>query len=313
MKSCSRRRFLAQSTALTLGALGTRAIAASSSSKQPQMVIAAWKGPKARNAADVDKLAAKLTEKAIAELGGMSRFVKRGDVVWVKPNIAWDRKPELAANTNPQVVATLVRLCFEAGAKKVKVGDNTCHLATKSYASSGIAAAVKPLGAEVVYVDRRRFKEVSIKGERLKSLLIYPEMIECDVMINAAIAKHHVLAGLTMCMKNYMGVIEKRRQFHQAIPECLCDLTRYMLPRTPLFVLDCVRVLLRHGPTGGNPADVAQKLTLAAGVDPVAVDAFGAEVMGRKPEEIGSVAAGDKVELGTMHYRSLRLREVGVS
>jgi len=252
-----------------------------------------------------------LTEKAIEGMGGLKRFVGKGDVVWVKPNIGWDRTPELAANTNPDVVVTVVRLCFDAGAKTVKVGDNPCDLPDKTYVSSGIPAAVKAVGAEVIMLDRSRFRDTAIGGERVKSIPIYPEILDCDLVINVPIAKHHGLANATLCMKNYMGVIESRNVFHQAIGECVVDLTRFMKPR--ITILDAVRVLTGHGPKGGNPADVQMKMTVAAGVDTVALDALGAELLGRKPTEIDSIVRGQRAGLGTMNYRSLALREIAVS
>jgi len=316
MNQHSRRDFLVRSAAAGMSALGAANLLAqqAAAAQQPaDMSIARWAGPKEDTDAQIKRIAVKLTEQAIQSIGGLKRFVSRGDVVWVKPNIAWDRTPELAANTNPDVVATLVRLCLDAGAKTVKVGDNPCDLAQKTYQSSGIAAAVKPLGAKILFLDSRRFRTVNIRGERVKSLLLYPEILDADVLINVPVAKHHRRAGLTLCMKNYMGVMDNRSPFHQAIPECLADLTRYMKPRTALCVLDCMRVLNDHGPKGGDPADVMTTLTVAAGTDPVALDAFGAELMGRKPQDIGSVVVGSKKGLGTIDYRSLALREIAVS
>jgi uncharacterized protein (DUF362 family) len=275
------------------------------------MAITKWAGPAPQSPAEFAKIATQLTEQAVAALGGMSRFVKRGDVVWIKPNIGWDRTPELGANTNPDVVATLVRLCLDAGAKVVKVGDNPCDLAQKAYASSGIADAARKAGAQVIFLDRDRFREMDIKGERVKSIPVYPEIVESDVVINVPIAKHHVLATATLCMKNYMGVIENRRVFHQDIPTCLADITRFMRPT--LCLLDCTRVMLAHGPKGGNIQDVAVRLTLAAGTDIVALDAFGAEMLGRKPTDIGSIVKGHQVGLGTMDYRSLQPKEITLS
>jgi uncharacterized protein (DUF362 family) len=285
--------------------------AAIAEDKPADMGIARWKGKEDLSAEELQNVAVQLTEKALAGLGGLRRFVGRGDVVWVKPNIGWDRTPELAANCNPDVVATVVRLCFEAGAKEVKVGDNPCDMAAKTYVSSGIAAAVRPLGAKVVFLDRSRFREMAINGERVKRHPIYPEIVESDLVINIAIAKHHGLPGGTFCMKNYMGVIENRGSFHQAIPVCLADLTRFMKPR--IAMLDGVRILKAHGPKGGNPADVVLKTTVAAGVDLVALDALGAELIGRKPSEIRTIVKGQEAGLGTMDYRSLGLKEVAVS
>jgi len=168
--STSRRDFLRYSAAVTgavtLGNQLTWAVEA----VPPKMVITRWSGPMPQSPSEFQQAVVKLTEQTVQAMGGISRFVKRGDVVWIKPNIGWDRTPELAANTNPDLVATLVRLCYEAGAKKVKVGDNPCDLPAKAYASSGIADAAKQAGAEVVFLDRERFRETDIKGERVKSI-----------------------------------------------------------------------------------------------------------------------------------------------
>jgi uncharacterized protein (DUF362 family) len=312
MSQHSRREFIVRSAAAGTLAFGAGGLLASEAAT-PEMTIAKWTGANASTSGQIDRVAAQLTEKAIEGLGGIRRFVSRGSVVWVKPNIGWDRAPELAANTNPAVVATVVRLCFEAGAKTVKVGDNPCDLPEKTYVASGIPDAVRPLGAKVVRVDRRRFRKTSVGGQRMKTMLLYPEILDCDLVINVPIVKHHGLATCTLCMKNYLGVIENRGSFHQALPECIADLTRFMQPRTALHVLDGVRILKNHGPKGGNPADVVLKTTVAAGVDPVALDAFGAELMGRKPTDVGTVVKGSEAGLGTMDYRSLALREIAVS
>jgi len=311
----TRRDFLLHSAA-TAGAValaGNRLLAQATSAaadKMPEMTIARWAGA-AEAEATPEQIAAKLVEKAIAGLGGMGRFVKRGDVVWVKPNIGWDRSPEQAANTNPELVAALVRMCFAAGAKKVRVGDNSCDLPAKCYPASRIPEAAKREGAEVLLLDRNRVREVAIGGERFKRMLLFPEFLEADLLINVPIVKDHVLARATLCMKNYMGLMEKRGNFHQAIPECLVDLTRFMKPR--LCVLDGVRILKAHGPKGGNLADVVVKNTVAAGVDIVALDALGAELLGRKPGDVPSIVAGQAGGLGRIDYRTLALKELAVS
>jgi len=313
MSQHSRRDFLVHSAAglMALGSSSLLSKAAQSAETPADMAIARWAGAKALGAEEFQKVAVSLTEKSIEALGGMKRFLGKGAVVWIKPNIGWDRTPELAANTNPDVVATLIRLCFDAGAKKVIVGDNPCDLPPKAYEASGIPAAAKKLGAEVLLLDRTRFKEIDIKGERIKSIPIFPGIIESDLVINVPIAKHHRLSNATLCMKNYMGVVENRKLFHQDIPECLADITRFMKPR--ITVLDAMRVLVDHGPKGGDPADVKVKTTVAAGVDIVALDAFGAELLGKKPTDVASVVKGQQAGLGKMDYRSLALRELSVS
>jgi len=325
MEKQTRRKFLKRAAVLG-GAMAVsphRVLAAGeekAAAAPAEMAIARWAAePAGVEAAAAEEFAtgavaaaATLTERAIEAIGGMSRFVSRGDVVWVKPNIGWNRAPELAATTNPDVVAALVRLCFDAGAKTVKVGDHTCHNAKQCYASSGIADAASAAGAKVVQLDDNRYRDVAIGGDRLPSWPIYPEIIETDLVINVPIAKHHGLSKATLCMKNYMGIIGGNRgAWHQDLPGCLCDITAFMKPR--LSVLDAVRVLTDHGPQGGNPTDVRVLGTVAAGTDIVALDAFGAELLGHEPGRIGNVPAAEKRGLGIADYQSLSLREVAVS
>jgi uncharacterized protein (DUF362 family) len=303
---------MARSAAAGAMAVGAGQLFAQAASDKPaDMTIAKWSGAEKPTDKQLGEIAVKLTEKAIEGLGGMKRFVKKGDVVWVKANIGWDRTPELAANTNPDVVATLIRLCLDAGAKTVKIGDNPCNPAPQTYHNSGIADAARGAGAQVITLDTSRFRDTAIGGERVKNVPLYPEILDCDLVINVPIVKHHGLALATMCMKNYMGVMDNRKTFHQAIAECLADLTRYMKPR--LCVLDAVRILTAHGPRGGDPKDVQVKTTVAAGTDIVALDAFGAELLGHKPTDVKSVVKGQEAGLGKIDYRSLALREIAVS
>jgi uncharacterized protein (DUF362 family) len=307
----SRREFLAGSAA---GLLTLHSGFLSASQDKPlDMTIARWGGDQDLSNEKIDQAAGKMAEKAIEALGGIKRFVKNGDKVWIKPNIGWDRTPETAANTNPEIVATLVRLCQDAGAAVVKVGDNPVDVAKKTYVSSGIAAAAQAAGAKVVFLDRSRFRKTAIQGDRVQNIPIHPEILDADVLINVPIVKHHRLSTLTLCMKNFMGIIETRQVFHQDIPACLVDITRFIRPRVRLSLLDGVRILVNNGPKGGNLADVQVKMTLAAGIDQVALDAWGAELIGKKPANIPSIARGAKAGLGTMDYRSLALREITVS
>ena len=195
-----------------------------------------------------------ITEAALDAMGGIKRFISRGDIVVVKPNIAWDRIPEEAANTNPDVVATVVKLCFDAGAKKVKVFDRSVNDPRRCYKQSGIADAVKPMGADVSFIDERRFKEVSIKGQVLKSWPLYSDIFEADKVINIPIAKNHAIAKLTMAMKNWMGVMGGNRgRIHQRIGESLADINMVIKPT--LTVLDAIRILTKNGPQGGKMSE----------------------------------------------------------
>lgn len=265
-----------------------------------EMVICRWQNAPAPDA-ELKTMAEKLTREAVKGIGGMERFVKKDFVVWVKPNMAWNRTPEQAANTNPDVVATLVRMCFEAGAKTVKVGDMTCNEAKQAYPTSGIEAAAKEAGAEIVYIDETRFRDMEIGGQQLKTWPVYPDIVETDLVINVPVVKHHSLATATMCMKNYMGVVGgQRNAWHQQMPDCLCDITAFMKPS--FCVLDAIRILTANGPTGGDLKDVKRCDTVAAGTDIVALDAFGATLLGHEPAQIASVQRAQERGLGQMDY-----------
>jgi len=250
-----------------------------------------------------------VTQAAIDAMGGMKRFIAKGDIVVVKPNIGWDRTPEYAANTNPAVVATLVKLCLEAGAKKVKVFDNPVNDARRCYVQSGIADAARKAGAEVSFTDERRFKDVAINGGALKTWPLYTDILEADKIINAPIAKTHGLTRLTLGFKNWMGVMGGRRgRIHFGIDEKLVDVARVVKPT--LTVLDAVRILTAGGPQGGDVRDVKTLGIVAAGIDPVAVDAFGATLFGLNGSDIGSIQLAQAAGLGTMDFQKLKINRI---
>lgn len=251
------------------------------------------------------------TKAAIDALGGIKKFISRGDIVVVKPNIGWDRTPEYAATTNPEVVSTLVRLCYEAGAKQVKVFDYTVGDPRRCYKQSGIADAAAAAGGIVSYVDERKFREVKLPGIALKSWPLYTEAMEADKIINIPIAKNHSLSTLTLGMKNWMGIMGgSRGRIHQKIEGSLADVAMFMKPT--LIILDAVRILIDNGPQGGSLSDVKQLNTIVAGKDQVAVDAFGATLFGLKGKNIGSVVAGHKAGLGVMDLSKVRIKRISV-
>jgi uncharacterized protein (DUF362 family) len=251
----------------------------------------------------------KTTLAAMNAMGGIKRFISRGDIVVVKPNIGWDRTPEYAANTNPEVVATLVRLCYEAGAKKVKVFDYPVNDARRCYKQSGIADAARAAGAEVSFVDERKFKDVRINGMALKSWPLYKDILETDKIINVPIAKTHGLTTLTLGMKNWMGVMGGwRSRLHHRIDENLVDVSRAVKPT--LVVLDAVRILTANGPQGGDLDDVKKLDTIIVGTDQVAVDTYGATLFGIKGADLGYVKLGNEVGLGTMNLSRLKIRRI---
>lgn len=253
----------------------------------------------------------KITRAAVEALGGINTFIARGDVVVIKPNIAWDRVPEQAGNTNPTVVATMVRMCLEAGAGKVKVFDRTVNDPRRCYVQSGIEQAAKKAGADVSHIDERKFREMAINGVALKEWPLYTEVFEADKVINIPIAKHHGLARLTMATKNWMGIMGgSRNKIHQRLDESVVDVAMFVKPT--LTVLDAVRVLTANGPQGGDLADVKAMNTVVAGVDQTAIDAYGATLFGLQGRDLGYVAHAAAIGKGVMDLDMLNIRHLNV-
>ena len=249
-----------------------------------------------------------LVQKVLGDLGGIGRFVRPQDVVVIKPNIAWDRTPEQAANTNPELVAEVVRQCRDAAAKRVIVTDVSCNEARRCFHRSGIAAAAQEAGAEVILPDPDLFREVDLGGVMLKTWSVFTPFLEADKIINMPIAKHHGLCGVTLGMKNWYGILGgQRSRLHQQIHQSLVDLAGFMLPT--LTIMDCYRILLRNGPTGGNLEDVALKKTVVAGTDPVALDAYVAKAYWNlDPEHLPYLQLAANRGLGTLEFEKLAVK-----
>lgn len=247
--------------------------------------------------------------KAVELVGGMSSFVSKGDIVFVKPNMSWDRVPEQAATTNPLVVETVVKMAFEAGARKVTVADNPCNDARRSYERSGIKSAAEKAGARVPFMEKRKFQKVNIGGTVLTEWPVFKDALDADKIINIPIAKHHGLPGVTLSMKNMMGLIGgARNRLHQRLDESIVDLTAFFKPT--LHILDAVRLLKANGPQGGSLKDVRVLNTIAASADPVRIEAFGATLFGKNPEEFRHIRLGVERGLGSSDFRSEGLEEM---
>jgi uncharacterized protein (DUF362 family) len=252
-----------------------------------------------------------LVRRTIHALGGMGEFVNPGDDVIIKPNICVAyHSYEYAATTNPWVVSALVRLCLEAGAKNVRVLDFPFGGSPdEAYARSGIGEQVTAAGGEMAYMPGFKYVSTPIPGGKdLKEVEIFDDVLACDVFIDVPIAKHHSLARLTLGMKNLLGVIKNRSAMHRNLGQRIADLTSLVLP--DLTVVDAVRMLMDHGPTGGSLADVKQADTVIASRDIVAADAYASTLFGMQPRDIEYVVAADDMKLGRSDLENLYIEEI---
>jgi uncharacterized protein (DUF362 family) len=256
---------------------------------------------------------AEITRRALAALGGIERFVKSGHDVIIKPNICVDyHPPEYAATTNPTVVATLVSLCLGAGAKRVRVMDMPFGGTPQSaYAVSGIGEAVTAAGGEMEVMSRVKFVKTAIpEGRDITEWEIYQDALKADVLIDVPIAKHHSLARLTLGSKNLLGLVGKPNGIHRNLGQRVADLASLLRPT--LTVVDAVRILANHGPTGGSLNDVQETNTIIASHDLIAADAYGATLFGLTGPDIAYIKAGAEMGLGTLDLKNIKVEEIQV-
>jgi uncharacterized protein (DUF362 family) len=252
-----------------------------------------------------------LTRKTFEAAGGINRFVSRGDVVVIKPNISWARPPKMAATTNPEVLQAVIELCQEAGAKKVRIADNTIDNAKFCFSVSGAADVAKITGAELINPDSSLMREMKLQGDHIDVWPIYLPIVEADKVINLPVAKDHILSSLTLGMKNWFGAIGGRRgSLHREIHPNIVDLAQFFKPTITL--IDATRIMTRNGPSGGSISDVVTKNTLILSDDPVAADGKAALLFGKEPQNIGYIKLARKQGLGTYDFSKLHKKMVSV-
>ena len=261
---------------------------------------------------------AAMLDKALEALGGIGKFVKKGQKVVIKPNIGWDRAPEMAGNTNPELVAALVKKCLGAGAQKVTVFDHTCDNWQKCYETSGISDAVKKAGGIMMPGnDEKYYKEVAIPGGvTLKNAKIHESLIEADVWINVPVLKNHGGAKLTCAMKNYMGIVWDRRYFHSNdLQQCIADICTWN-KKPVLNIVDAYRIIHKNGPQGKSLSDVAQLKTLIASTNIVATDTaalrFFNQVEKLDISAVGHIGKGEALKLGTSNLDKLTIKRIKI-
>lgn len=243
-------------------------------------------------------------QAAIGALGGIEAYVRQGQRVVIKPNCAWDRTPEQAANTNPDLVAELVRLCVASGAASVVVADSTCHDPGRAFERSGIAAAAQAAGARIAHQTRGGTADLDLGGTQLGAWQVLRSIAEADRVINVPVVKHHSLARGTLGMKNWFGaLVGQRSRLHQRLAQVSAELADAFRPT--LTVVDATRILVGGGPTGGSLSLVRELDQIAVSTDPVAADAWGGSLLELGARELPHLDIARRLNLGTPDWRSV--------
>jgi uncharacterized protein (DUF362 family) len=245
--------------------------------------------------------------RAIELLGGMERFVVKGDIVAIKPNVAFASSPLLGATTHPELVAEVVRLAYKAGAKQVIVTDNPINDPASCFTLTGIGKAAGDAGAKVILPRPDLFRQTTLSGGMLivNWPIFYGPFAKADKLIGIAPIKHHHRSGASMTMKNWYGLLGGRRNvFHQDINTIIAELAIMVKPT--LVILDGTVVMVTNGPTGGSVSDLKRADTLIASTDCIAADSFGCTLLGLKPSDLPYLAKAQNAGAGTADYQSLK-------
>jgi uncharacterized protein (DUF362 family) len=253
-------------------------------------------------------------DKGINALGGMESFVSKGSKVVVKPNIGWDVSPERAGNTNPKLVSQIIRRCYGAGAKEVTVFDHTCDNWQGCYKNSGIERAVKDAGGKIAPGHTEGYyQSVTVaNAKRIPTVKVHELILDADVFINVPILKSHSSARLTIAMKNLMGIVWDRGEWHREdLHQCIADFAGYA--RKPdLNIVDAYCVMKKNGPRGVSTDDVVMMRSLLMSHNMVTVDAAAAKLFGYAPSDIPHIQLAAEKGLGRVDLDKLTIKRIAL-
>jgi uncharacterized protein (DUF362 family) len=252
----------------------------------------------------------KMFDKGIAALGGMKKFIRKGQTVVVKPNIAWIANPEGAADTNPILVKRIIEQCFDAGASRVYVFDHTCDDSNVTYNVSGIEKAAREANATVVQANKESyFQEVRVPGAHaLKQTKVHELILESDVFINVPILKHHGSARMTCALKNLMGVVWDRHYYHRTdLNRCIAEFPLYRKP--DLTIVDAYNILT-DGPRAKSLEHVINKKMQLISKDMIALDVAASKILGEEAGNITYIKIASDLGLGTSNLDEINIKRI---
>ncbi|MGD2247351.1 MAG: DUF362 domain-containing protein [Candidatus Methanofastidiosia archaeon] len=284
MRPLTRREFLRESFGLLISASILKHFQFSTGESFPNLVIARNGTPQ------------KLIKAGLDTIGGIKTVVKTGQNVVIKVNMSWNADPSQVATTNPDLVHALVQECVNAGASNVLVLDHTIDNGEMCLDRTQMEEKVKQAGGKIKAINSERdYREVNIPGKELKKALVSRDVLDADVFINVPIAKVHNSAGTTLSMKNLMGIVWDRKEFHwRGLDQCIADLSSLVKP--DLIVLDAYKILMTRGPRG--PGTVKETGEVVLGADPVAVDVYGTMLLEKDPCGIEYITNAAELGIG---------------
>jgi uncharacterized protein (DUF362 family) len=257
-----------------------------------------------------------VVNKGLATLGGMRKLVPAGSSVGLLINAPlWWKLP--GSHTHPDIVLAVILAALESGAKEIR------YLIDPSPGYWKRAPLASKYGTEIGAVKKcsGNFVETPVaKNKTLKKTSVVREFLDCDVLVDLPIIKHHVGVGMSGNLKNLMGAnANASNQFFHAgsgakrdyddvpfLAQCIADLNTLRKP--DLCVADATEFLLTNGPAG--PGELRKLNKVILGTDPVAVDAFGAPFVGLKASDVLVITKSAEWGLGQPDVSKLRIKEI---
>jgi uncharacterized protein (DUF362 family)/ferredoxin len=234
-------------------------------------------------------------------LGGMKRFVKKGERTLIKPNLLAGEHPDKAVTTHPSVVAGIVRLVGEAGGVPF-IGESPAVAKLASVSGiTGMTEVAGQYGAALVGLSTPQ--EIPLPdGLIMRRLTVAREALEANAIISVSKLKTHGYTSFTGAVKNLFGVIPGllKADHHLRMPE-VDDFSKMLLDvyaaiPARLHVMDAVWAMEgQKGPRAGNPKRVG---LLIAGDDGVAVDAVATSIVGIETDSVPTIKIGHEEGIG---------------
>jgi len=285
MKSMDRREFVKTAAAVTAAASVFPSVSGVAGTGKTTVYVV--------HGTNIQKMLAIGMEK----LGGWDKFVKKGQKVTLKPNVAWISRPEQGADTDPLLVMECVNACKAAGASEVIVPEKSVNDWKQCFSSSGVLEAVNKAGGKMyALVEDKHFRKMTLPNAKiLKEADVAIDVLDTGCLINMPVAKSHSGTTLTLGMKNWMGSVKDRQFWHRnQLHQCVADCCTLIKPS--LTIMDATRIMLTKGPRG--PGDLDHPNQIVFGMDFVAVDAYAATLFKKEPFDIQYIKLAHEMGLG---------------
>jgi uncharacterized protein (DUF362 family)/Pyruvate/2-oxoacid:ferredoxin oxidoreductase delta subunit len=241
-------------------------------------------------------------EEGLELLGGIGRFVKKGEKILLKPNLLAADPPETATCTHPSVFEATARILKKFGAE-VMYGDSPClHPPLRALKRSGLQEVAERLN--LIPADFELSRRVYYgEAKQNRVFEIAEGVFNADGIISLPKLKTHGFTLLTCAIKNQFGCIPgmAKSGYHAKLEELeqfsqmLVDLTMLLKPK--LYIMDGIIAMEGNGPRKGNPVELG---ALLISQDPVAMDAVASRLVGVEPERIMTTLKGHESRAGTM-------------